>query len=279
MTRRWFPAYHYVMGQTIDQSENAAPSPADLARYDRDGYLLVKGLFTGEEMAVARTEGHAIISRLAGRYDVNGRWTTADGAEAGDPVTSLSHCHDLQLHAATFGRLLFDSRLAAFFAALMSTEDVQLHHNKMFIKPPEAGSPFPLHQDWPFFPHRDDSLMAAIVHLDDAPEERGCLAAVPGSHRSGRRQHTGEPHWFIDDQDLTESAESIPAEAGDVLFFSCLTVHGSGVNRSQEPRTTWLVQVRDAADRPTVDRHRSPGQGTMLSGVNAADPPPPSSFR
>lgn len=262
------------MNQATLPVPDSGPAVGEVARYQRDGYLLVKGLFSSAEMSEARAEGHAVIGRLQERYDVEGTWTTAGEGSA----TALSHCHDLQLHAARFGRLLFDARLTAYFAGLMGTEHVQLHHNKMFVKPPEAGSPFPLHQDWPFFPHRDDSLVAAIVHLDDAPEERGCLQAVPGSHRLGRQDHIGDPHWFIDAPDLAERATSIPAAAGDVLFFSCLTVHGSGVNRSSEPRTTWLIQVRDAADVPTVDRHRSPGQGTMLSGVNAADPPPPSSF-
>ena len=52
----------------------------------------------------------------------------------------------------------------------------------------------------------------------------------------------------------------MPAEAGDALFFSYLTVHGSGVNVSAEARTTWLVQYRDPADRVIGDSH------TILSG-------------
>ena len=37
---------------------------------------------------------------------------------------------------------------------------------------------------------------------------------------------------------------------------------------SVEPRTTLLVQMRDPSDHPLKDVHRSPGQGTMLRGVN-----------
>ena len=40
------------------------------------------------------------------------------------------------------------------------------------------------------------------------------------------------------------------AEAGDVLFFSYLTIHGSGVNVSNEARTTLLVRIRDPLTRP-----------------------------
>jgi len=63
-----------------------------------------------------------------------------------------------------------------------------------------------------------------------------------------------------------------PARAGDVLFVSYLTIHGSGVNVSDEARTTLLVQMRDPTDPPTVQTHESRGQGMMLRGV---DPPAP----
>ena len=60
----------------------------------------------------------------------------------------------------------------------------------------------------------------------------------------------------------------MPARAGDVLFFSYLTIHGSGINVSNEARTTLLVQMRDPTDPPTIDAHRSRGQGMMLRGVD-----------
>jgi hypothetical protein len=58
------------------------------------------------------------------------------------------------------------------------------------------------------------------------------------------------------------------AEAGDVLFFSYLTVHGSGINESKEARTTVLVQMRDPLDPPSAAVHLSRGQGMMLAGVD-----------
>ena len=65
-----------------------------------------------------------------------------------------------------------------------------------------------------------------------------------------------------------ESAVPAPAKAGDVLFFSYLTIHGSGINVSSEARTTLLIQMRDPTDPMTIDTHRSRGQGMMLRGVD-----------
>ena len=58
------------------------------------------------------------------------------------------------------------------------------------------------------------------------------------------------------------------ALAGDVLFFSYLTVHGSGLNTSREARTTLLVQMRDPTDLATKKVHESRGQGMMLRGID-----------
>jgi hypothetical protein len=55
-----------------------------------------------------------------------------------------------------------------------------------------------------------------------------------------------------------------------VLFFSYLTIHGSGVNVSDEARTTLLVQMRDGADQPLDEVGGEPGQGLMLRGTSAA---------
>ncbi len=58
---------------------------------------------------------------------------------------------------------------------------------------------------------------------------------------------------------------------------SYLTIHGSGVNVSDEPRTTLLVQMRDPLEPPTESVHLSRGQGMMLRGVDpsagSATPP------
>ena len=127
-------------------------------------------------------------------------------------------------------------------------------------------SPFPMHQDYHYFPHTGSSMTAAIIHFDDAPIEKGCLRVVPGSHKLGPLEAIG------DDRHLRgyaiEDATPLPAKAGDAIFFNYLLIHGSGLNLSTEPRSTMLVQMRDPEDLPVVDRHNSRGQGMMLAGIN-----------
>lgn len=257
-----------------------SPDHGDLlAAYERDGFVLAPSVFTPEEAATLRAESHAVLERLRSRDDATAAWKSVDAAGAKPEAKELRHCHDLHLHSAHFTRLLLDDRLVDLMALFLGTNNVQLHHSKMFVKPPRQGAPFPLHQDWPFFPHRDDSPMAAIIHLDDAPEEKGCVHAVAGSRDRGRLEHLGDTDWYLPpDTFAADEPTLLPAHAGDVLFFSYLTAHGSGPNVSDESRTTILVQFRDAHDVQSVDRHRSPGRGMMLRGTNVKNPPPPTSF-
>ncbi|WP_350245442.1 phytanoyl-CoA dioxygenase family protein [Deinococcus sonorensis] len=244
----------------------ATLTPEQTAAYHEQGYLHVQGFLSPEEARALREECHALATRLQAQRSIEATWGSAQQVTM--VKTQLLHCHDVQFHAAAFTRLLADPRIGGAAADLIGP-NVELHHNKMFIKPPEKGSPFPLHQDHPFFPHEKHSMMAVILHFDDAPEEKGCLRVVPGSHHQGPLEHieTGGWHLSTDEYPL-ESAVAVPARAGDAVFFSYLTIHGSGVNVSNEARTTLLIQMRSADDRPTVDTHPSRGQGMMLAGIH-----------
>ncbi|MES2459664.1 MAG: phytanoyl-CoA dioxygenase family protein [Armatimonadota bacterium] len=238
------------------------------AFYKENGYVVVPGLLTPEEAASYRQEVHDLMTRLSAVQEVDlGGWGSAKEISNG-LKTSLLHCHDVQFQSAAFARLIVDERLTGVAADIIGP-NVQLHHTKSFVKPPEKGSPFPLHQDAPFFPHDNHSMIAVILHFDDAPLEKGCVRVVPGSHKQGILPHIPTGSFHLDPAEYpVESATPIPAKAGDALFFSYLTIHGSGINTSSEARTTLLIQMRDPADPPTIRTHESRGQGMMLAGVD-----------
>lgn len=244
--------------------------------YRENGYVVAEGVFMAEECAAYRAELHDLAARLGQQSDIDATWGSAREGIEGAEKTKLLHCHDVQFYLASIARLLVDERLT-FPASQIVGPNVQLHHTKMFIKPPEKGSPFPMHQDQPYFPHANHSMMAAIIHFDDAPVEKGCVRVVPGSHKNGPISHQSAGSWHLPFDDYpVESATPIPAKAGDILFFSYLTVHGSGINISDEARTTMLVQMRDPADPPTIETHQSRGQGMMLYGIDPLETKPES---
>jgi ectoine hydroxylase-related dioxygenase (phytanoyl-CoA dioxygenase family) len=233
--------------------------------YDENGYLFVPGVFSSSEVEEMRDALARILETVgATEHDRSHTWAGVD------PTLQLKGFHDLQYHDAVFTRMVAHPRLVAILTDLIGP-NVQLHHSKMLVKPPEQGAPFPMHQDYPYFPHERHTVLAASVHLDDTDEENGCLHVVPGSHRLGPLAAEGDAHTV--DYPL-ESGTPCPAAAGDVLFFNYLTIHGSGVNRSPRTRRNVLFQYRDPADAPVfnadgVEDHVDWGMGLMVAGSNA----------
>lgn len=243
-------------------------SRLDVDFYRKQGYVLARGVFSPDEVELMQREIDALFERAAetGRRmeaTWRGGWREASAVQ-----TRVDSIHNVQNHSAYFTRMLVDPRLVEPAAELIGP-NVQLHHTKLHNKPPTVGSPFPMHQDYPYFPHAGDSMIAATVHADDATVENGCLCVVPGSHKIGPIEHQHDGSFFLplDDWPL-DRAIPVEARAGDVLFFGYCMVHGSYVNRSNRPRRIVLVQMRSPTDRPLNDAHRSPGQGTMLRGFN-----------
>jgi len=251
---------------TATTTQRFALTEAQVSAYSHDGYIHLPKVFTQGEADDLRRESHELIERLTRTQSVDATWASARDIGMGMD-TSLLHCHNVQFQSAAFTRLICDPRLVDPVADLIGP-NVQLHHTKMFIKPPEKGSPFPMHQDHPFFPHERHTMLAAIIFFDDAPIEKGCVRVVPGSHKLGPLEHDATGSYHLSPEEYSvENATPVEAAAGDVLIFSYLTIHGSGVNRSSEARTTLLVQMRDPEDPPTVETHVSRGQGMMLRGV------------
>lgn len=266
----------------------------DAEAYREQGFVLVRQVFDAETMARARAEADAMLARvvdagtkveatwkgkwreklLAGgdaAMGMSGGMGMGMGMGDGDVMamaSAVSSIHNVQYHAAFFNRLIADERFTGAVAQLIGP-DVQLHHTKYHVKPAGTGAPFPMHQDHPFFPHEQHTMLAAAIHFDDADVENGCLCVVPGSNKLGPIPHISEgSHYLPLDEWPLERAVPAVAKAGDVLIFNYLTVHGSYVNHSTRPRRLLLVQMRSPLDRPVAQVHLSPGQGTMLRGVN-----------
>src|SRR5437870_10996754 len=104
--------------------------------YEENGYLLVKGILPRDECALFRQELHDLAARLQAKKDINATWRGSHLTQEDREKLQVWHCHDVQFYLSSFSRLLVDSRLLDPVANLIG-ENIQLHHTKMFIKPPE----------------------------------------------------------------------------------------------------------------------------------------------
>lgn len=224
-------------------------------------------MFEGEQLDGLVEDFDRIVAQLEGSGEsVDARWNGAamDALDGGS--SRIVHTHNVQQYSARWLAAFTHPPLLDVTRALLGP-DVLLHHSKLFCKPPRAGSPFPLHQDWSYFPTERDSMIACVIHLSEADEESGCLRTVPGSHRRGRvsgssgQAESSAPFAWD---------ESVPhaASPGDVLFFHCFTYHGSGPNRSAHARKTVLAQLMSGGDR-LEDPSGHPHEDLVLSGFHS----------
>lgn len=219
------------------------------ADFERDGYALAKNVFAPAQVALLEQDFDRIVAQLlASGENVNARWAggEVDKLDAGKGV--VIHTHNVQKFSAVWGMALFDEAFLDYCGEILGP-DIVLHHTKLFQKPAEEGAPFPMHQDWNYFPAERDTMIAAVIHVSRATDQMGCLRVYPGSHRLGRIEGT----WGGDANDLLarypiEGSTPVEAEPGDVVFFHYLTIHGSLPNRSSQVRKTVLVQLLSGSD-------------------------------
>ena len=238
--------------------------------FDENGYYFAKGVYSPDEVRVMENDFDRVVDQLVkSDENINARWggRLMDALDGGESI--IIHTHNIQSFSAVWLQAFLQENFLDTTEAILGP-DIMLHHSKLFCKPPEKGSPFPMHQDWQYFPSVKDSMIAAIIYVSDATDEMGCVRVYPGSHKElGRTDGMmgGGQNEEITDRYPIENATVLEAEAGDVLFFSYFTLHGSMPNRSKKMRKSVLVQML-AGDDQIQDENRHTNVQLVLRGWN-----------
>ena len=131
--------------------------------------------------------------------------------------------------------------------------DVAFTHTQFITKLPEVDEPgveepsrpddrrtaswIPLHQDDGYGQLEPPLDVTVWTALTDTDETNGCLVVVPGSHRDGVLGHrSSEANAVLLEAPAATTPVAVPLRAGEAVLFSGLTLHGSGPNRSSQPR-------------------------------------------
>ena len=213
----------------------------DIDFYRKNGFLKVSNLFTNIEIDVLSHDMTKIIDSW-GHETIGwaGEWRESYLVQEERENTKAVFIQNPHYYSVIWLRLFAHNPFVDALSSLIG-ECVQWHHTVLHAKPPEQGTPFPMHQDYPFYPHDSDNFVACLLLLDNAPVESGALMVVPGSHKEGPLEHiTGEttaPYLPVDKYhpDLIESVP-VTGVTGDVIFFSYYLIHWSDVNRTDQWR-------------------------------------------
>lgn len=246
----------------VQEQQALRLAPEQRNFFAENGFLRLEGVFSPAEIAVMSSELEYIMQTWTrpGR-GWEGPWRKQYLNADQEAKAQLSAIHELQHYAASYARAIVQPALVESIADLIGPE-VEFHHMTLHAKAPEYGTPFPMHQDHPFYPHENGQYIDAIIHIDDATEANGCLKFLKGSHKLGALEHVkiGSPHLPPEEYRLAD-AVSCPAKAGDVVLFSIHTVHGSALNGTPEWRRLVRVGYRNPRNRQTG------GQGMGRPGV------------
>ncbi len=236
-----------------------------IAYYHEHGFLRIPEMFTPEETNELSDE----LDRLVHDWAItdkgwSGPWRKAYMTAETEKKSKLTAMHDLQFYSAAWMRAVTHRKLAEAMHDILGS-DVELHHSTLHIKPPEAGHPFPMHQDYPFYEHERDAYVDVLVHLDDTSHANGEIRFLDGSHKLGKLKHITEtaegpcsPHLPLDEYRL-EDTVPVPAKRGDVVIFNINTIHGSYINTTDKARRLVRVGYRDP-------------QNVQLAGQSCARP-------
>lgn len=204
------------------------------AAWDRDGYVIVPGLFSLEEVAAIRDFFDAIGHK---GEPIEHYWTPEEDPTGKDvlkrwPRVMMPHRVFEQPKA-----WMLHPGVRDVLAELMGGPAVATQ-SMYYFKPPGAKGQA-LHQDNFYLRVEPDTCVAAWTAIDPSTPANGGMYLVPGTHT----MEIACPEVADASESFTthlvhapKGMKAIPAvmNPGDTLFFNGSVVHGSGPNRSRD---------------------------------------------
>lgn len=234
------------------------------ARGQADGYLFFKGLVDPDRVHQLRQDVLTVLKRFGLTRDgepLNGRLDLE--AVNAMPVESLRLDIGVtrEIYAAiqqlpSVHAFSHDPKLLKLYQLLLDDE-VFVHPRRVVraFTPHPANRPTPPHQDYPLF-QGNKMTWTCWLPIGDCPVERGPLAVLRGSHRQGyipmrfgADSTTNWSDWGAQLCDYENDWVGGGLEAGDVLTFTCFTVHSATPNTTADQvRLSLDVRYQRASD-------------------------------
>ena len=222
------------------------PTPEECGRMAHDGYLVVRDFFgprQTDELLRWTAELEAMPERPGRHWVYHEDSLTEPGRRVVQRTENFCPFH------SGFDGLIRYGAIARWTGALMGGP-VVLFKDKINFKMP-GGPGFKAHQDqqagWgryaPIF-------VTAMVTLDAATLENGCLELVPGRHQQGL---IGEEWQSLEETGL--DLRAVPTAPGDMIFFDSFVPHASKPNFTAAPRRILYLTYNLASSGDHRDRY------------------------
>lgn len=217
----------------------ASPATGIVDAYDRDGYIVLKNVFSPAEVEKLRAETVSICTGERGQ--ILGSDLVSEGAkQPDDAIRQVLAIHFPHKVSDLMRATLYKPAIVDVLKQIIGP-DVKCMQSMLFVK--NAGKPGQAwHQDEFYIPTRDKSLAGIWIALDDARIDNGGLWMHPGSHKHGvlypmkehgddRFDNSAEAYGFPYER---EGGVPVEADAGDVVIFHGYVLHRSLKNTRSE---------------------------------------------
>ena len=142
-------------------------TPAQVDFYAEHGYLMVPQALDAREVTELRDTVDEIVagaSKATAHTDI---YDLEDGHSTERPkVRRIKAPHK---HFDYFKRLVRHPGITAILSTLLGP-NIRLYGSKLNMKSAGYGAPVEWHQDWAFYPHTNDDVLATGILLDDCTE-------------------------------------------------------------------------------------------------------------
>lgn len=230
-------------------------SADDVAFYRENGYLMVEDAVTPAQLDALRRVTYDFIEKSRAVTESDDVFDLDEGHSAAQPrLTRIKLPH--KQHPLYWDTLV-NSRITEVLKTLLGP-NVALSTAKLNTKAPGGGAAVEWHQDWAFYPHTNDDLLAVGLMLEDVDEANGPLQVIPGSHKGPVLAHTNADGVFcgaIDPADPDfhhDKVVTLTGKAGSMTVHHVRTLHGSAPNMSDRNRLILFYECLAADAWPLV---------------------------
>lgn len=222
--------------------------------YEETGYLVLEKHLSDEIVAACKAELARFHEAARGMTESDDKLDLEDSHTPDEPRVRRVKLPHTQ--STVMAELMRSDAILAPVRDLVGP-DVRLQNSKLNVKSARYGAPVDWHQDFAFYPHTNDDLLAVGVMLDDVDEENGPLMVFPGSHRGPIYDHHANG-VFAGTMDLEAcglnmaDAVKLMAPAGSISIHHGRIVHGSDTNRSARDRGVIFYEMMAADAFPIL---------------------------
>ncbi|MBM3280142.1 MAG: phytanoyl-CoA dioxygenase family protein [Candidatus Handelsmanbacteria bacterium] len=237
-----------------------------VAFYRKEGYIGVEGVLNRAETEELGWVTDEFVERSRQVSEHDDIFDLEPGHSAERP--RLRRIKNPAAHHSAYDRALRHPEILGIVAQLIGPA-IRYNGQKLNLKSAEFGSPVEWHQDWAFYPHTNDDLLAVGIALDDMTLKNGCLLVIPGSHQGPiLDHHQGGRFVGAVTQEGFDDGAAVPVElrAGGISIHHARMLHGSLPNTSARPRRLLLFQYCAGDAWPVMGSSMEAWEQSLLCG-------------